>query len=139
MVAVLAAWRIIRPILAFGVTLPVWFFLAAGAWLYFDKTSAIRHAVDKATTEIVAGAQLDALQAEVAEERRLRAWVEGFAAESSRIAEAERAARTDLEQQLTLSDADRKAKQDELDAIAQRSRDGIGRVGPQQLDSLRNR
>ncbi|MGX9145955.1 hypothetical protein [Mesorhizobium sp. 128a] len=139
MSVLLIIWKVVRPILVFGITLPIWVFLVAGAWLYFDRTSAVRAAVNRATTELVAGAQLDALQAQVAEERRLRAWTDGHADEARRIADAERAARADLEEQLKESDADRKAKQDELDAIAAGSRDGVGRVGKPQLDRLRNR
>ncbi len=51
-------------VLAFSVTLPVWAFLAAGAWLSLDKSSAVRQAVDSAVTELVAGAELEAARAE---------------------------------------------------------------------------
>lgn len=59
-------WRFLRPILIFGITLPVWVFLVASAWLYFDRTSAIRTAVDQAVTNLVAGEQLAAASARAA-------------------------------------------------------------------------
>lgn len=56
-------WRFLRPILVFGITLPVWAFLAAGVWLYVDRTSAVRQAVDNAVTDLVAGEELAAANA----------------------------------------------------------------------------
>jgi hypothetical protein len=134
-----AAWGILRPILVFGITLPVWAFLIAGGWLYFDKTSAIRAAVNKATTELVAGAQLDALQASLAEERRLRAWSDTKADEARKIAEAEREAGVALQAQLALTAAEKKEHQDDIDATEASPLPDDGRVGQPLLDRLRNR
>ena len=50
-------------ILSFGVTIPVGVILAAGLWVHFDKTSTIRSAVDRAVTELVTGAELEAERA----------------------------------------------------------------------------
>lgn len=69
-------WRVLR----ISVPIPLALIIAAGLWVCFDKASAVRMAVNKAVTELVAGAELDALQAQVIEERRLRAFVEGKAA-----------------------------------------------------------
>ncbi|ESY42061.1 hypothetical protein X747_14935 [Mesorhizobium sp. LNJC384A00] len=129
-------WKVIRPILVFGVTLPVWIFLAAGIWLWLDKASAVRQAVDKAVTELVARAQLDALQAELTEQRRLRAWSDGKADEARQAADDERAARVTLETKLTLTDADKRKAENEL-AVLQDRVDGL--VDQQLLDSLHNR
>lgn len=137
--ALRAIWSFLRPILVFGITLPVWAFLVAGAWLWFDKTSSVRQAVNKATAELVAGAQIEALNAQLVEERRIRAWSDGKAEEAARIAADERAARVDLEQQLTQTDADKKEMADELAAIAARPVPGDCRVDQQLLNSLRNR
>lgn len=125
-----------KKLLTFGITLPVWIFLAAGVWLWWDKTSAVRQAVDKAVTEIVAGAQLDALNAELIEQRRLRAWSDGKADEASKIANDERVARLHLETTLTLTDVDKRKAEDEL-AVLQARIDGL--VDQQLLDSLHNR
>ncbi|SDA39317.1 hypothetical protein [Mesorhizobium qingshengii] len=134
------AWLLFKtwvlPVLTFGVTLPVWAFLAGGAWLWIDKVSAVRQAVDKAVTELVAGAQLDALQAEVTEQRRLRAWSDGKADEAGKIAADERSARVTLETTLTLTDAEKRKAEDDLAALQARD-DGL--VDQQLLDSLHNR
>ncbi|TPL49106.1 hypothetical protein FJ937_16605 [Mesorhizobium sp. B2-4-4] len=134
------AWLLFKtwvlPILTFGITLPVWAFLAGGAWLWIDKTSAVRHAVDTAMTRLVAGAQLDALQAEVIEQRRLRAWSDGKADEASKIAADERSARVTLETTLTQTDAEKRKAEDDLAALQARD-DGL--VDKQLLDSLLNR
>jgi hypothetical protein len=135
-----AAWLFLRtwvlPILTFGITLPLWLFLAAGIWVWFDKGSAVRLAVDRAVTDLVAGAQLDALKAEAIEERRLRAWSDGKADEARQAAEDERVARLTLETKLTLTDADKRKAENEL-AVLQGRVDGL--VDQQLLDSLHNR
>lgn len=71
-IALITIWKVIRPILTFGITLPVWLFLVAGGWFWWDKTSAVRTAVNNAVTELVAGAEMDALKAKLAEEARRR-------------------------------------------------------------------
>lgn len=137
MTVALALFRTwVLPILAFGITLPVWAFLAAGIWLWFDKGSAVRQAVDKAVTQLVAGAQMDALQAELTEQRRLRAWSDGKAEEASKIAADERAARVTLETTLTQTEAEKREAEDDLAALQARD-DGL--VDQQLLDSLHNR
>lgn len=126
----------VLPVLTFGITLPVWFFLAAGGWLWWDKTSSVRLAVDKAVTELVAGAQLEALKAEAAEQRRMRAWSDGKADQANQVAAKEREARLTLENQLTLTDADKRKAENEL-AVLQGRNDPV--VDQQLLDSLYNR
>ncbi|MBZ8133208.1 hypothetical protein [Afifella sp. IM 167] len=92
------ALAVVGRILAFGITVPVWVFLAAGLWLHFDKSSAVRQAVDRAVTELVAGAELAAARAEAAAQEKLRVAAEARAAEVSaanarfqeRLAEAAR-------------------------------------------------
>jgi len=130
----LRSW--VLPVLTFGITLPVWFFLAAGGWLWWDKTSAVRLAVDKAVTELVAGAQLEALKAEAVEQRRMRAWSDGKADEANQVAANEREARVSLETKLTMTDAGKRKAEHEL-AVLQGRDDGV--VDQQLLDSLHNR
>lgn len=137
--ALRAIWSFIRPILVFGITLPVWVFLAAGIWLWFDKTSAVRAAVNKATAELVAGAQIEALNAQLVEERRIRAWSDGKAEEAAKIAADERAARVDLEQQLTQTDAQKKESDDELAALKAKAVSVGCTVDDGLLGGLRNR
>lgn len=88
-------------ILTFGVTLPVWLFLAAGAWLYFDRGSAIRTAVNEAVTELVAGAEIEAANARADALELINAELKGrataLALANSRFSESLEAAQTDLE------------------------------------------
>lgn len=137
--ALWAIWRVLRPILVFGITLPLWAFLAAGVWLYVDKTSAVRKAVNKATAELVAGAQIEALNAQLVEERRIRAWSDGKAEEAARIAADESAARVDLEKQLTQTDIEKKDSEDELAALKAKAVSAGCDVDQSFLDGLRNR
>lgn len=139
MTVLLGIWRVIRPILTFGITLPVWVFLVAGGWIWWDRTSAVRLAVNKAVTELVAGAELDALNARLIEERRLRDWSDGKAEEQRKIADEERAARVELETQLTLTDSEKKEMADELAKIENSPPPADCRVDQQFLDGLRNR
>jgi len=64
MVTVLAAllpiWKVIKGILTFQLSVPVFVILLAVGWFYFDRSSAIRTAVNNAVTKLVAGAELAA-------------------------------------------------------------------------------
>ncbi|TPN04528.1 hypothetical protein [Mesorhizobium sp. B2-1-2] len=135
--AFLRKW--VLPVLTFGITLPVWVFLVAGAWLYFDKASAVRTAVDKAVTKLVAGAEIEALQAKLDEERRIREWSDNKAAEANRIAETERRAREELETNLALSAIDDRKKKDDLVQIEARPTPDGCRVDQFLLERMRNR
>ncbi|MER8924328.1 hypothetical protein NKJ23_16125 [Mesorhizobium sp. M0184] len=135
----LAAWQFVRPFLTFKLALPVWVFLVAGAWLWIDKTSAIRTAVNKYAAELIAGAQMDALNAQLIEERRIRAWSDRKAEEAGKLADAERAARVDLEIKLTLTDSKRKGLADELAEITAHPVSGDCTVDQFLLDRLRNK
>ncbi|TPI86374.1 hypothetical protein [Mesorhizobium sp. B2-8-9] len=123
------------PVLTFTIPLPVWAFLAAGGWLWFDRDSAVRTAVNKAVTQMVAGAQLEALQAQLIEERRIRQWSDSQAEEKARIADAEQSARVDLQTKLTLTDSRRKGLADELAELkareAKRQQDSKGAIAPE--------
>lgn len=133
------AWGLIRPALTFGITLPVWFFLAAGVWLYVDRGSAVRTAVNDAVAKLVAGAQIEALQTLVVEYQRINAWSDGKADEASRIADKERAARADLTEKLTITDEERKALADDLEAVRSHSKNGRCVVDQFLFDRLRNK
>ncbi|TGT90906.1 MULTISPECIES: hypothetical protein [unclassified Mesorhizobium] len=136
-VAFLRKW--VLPVLTFGITLPVWVFLVAGAWLYFDKSSAVRTAVDRAVTKLVAGAEIEALNAKLDSERRIREWSDSAAAQASQIAETERRSRFDLEAKLTISEIDRKNQADELAQIEAQPVAADCRVDQRLLERLRNR
>lgn len=139
MTVALAVWKVIRPILSFGITLPLWLFLAAGVWLYVDKASAVRTAVSDAATKLVAGAQIEALQAQLLEERRVRAWEDGKADEARLVADKERAARTELATQLAITEDEKKGLADDLQAVRERESDNDCVVDQFLFDRLRNK
>ena len=98
------ALTFLRPlwtILSFGLTVPVWLILTAGLWIHFDKGSAVRQAVDRAVTELVAGAELEASRAETQGLKlinaELRARASALDAANTRFSESLQAAQADLE------------------------------------------
>lgn len=126
-------WGFLRPILVFGITLPLWAFLVAGAWLWLDRTSAIRQAVNEAVTELVAGAELTAANATIEEERRRRAAAEyaiaAYTKQASEDAAADAAMTERLEQEIAdnekrLSAAGRQCLLDADDLIWLRNTSG---------------
>lgn len=78
-----AALAIAVRVLAISLPVPLFVIALALGWWQLDKHSAVRHAVDKAITEAVAGAQIAALEAQLAERNRQlaagRKAAEGFA------------------------------------------------------------
>lgn len=131
--------KFIRRILTFGITLPLWLFLAAGVWLYVDKASAVRTAVNDAATKLVAGAEIEALQVQLLEERRVRAWEDGKADEARLVADKERAARTELATQLAITEDEKKGLADDLQAVRERESDTGCVVDQFLFDRLRNK
>jgi hypothetical protein len=97
----LAFLRPLLGILTFGLTIPVWLVLAVGLWVHFDKSSAVRQAVDRAVTELVTGAELEAERAKVQALEQINAELRGRAAAldaaNTRFSESLLAAQTDLE------------------------------------------
>lgn len=95
------AGGVILKVLTFGVTIPVGVILAFGLWVQFDKSSAVRKAVDRAVTELVTGAELEAAQARVQALEKINAELRGRAAAldaaNHRFSERLQAAQSDLE------------------------------------------
>ena len=58
-----AALAVGKRVLFFAIPIPVVAILAAWLWVTFDKHSAIRKAIDRAITELVDGAELEAERA----------------------------------------------------------------------------
>lgn len=105
-------WRVAK----FTVPIPLILIAAALIWTQIDKTSAVRRAVDDALTDAVAGAQIAALEAKLAEkERQLAAGrkaLDGFAAllseaQAREAALAEQDAKDDAEYEARLKAAGR--------------------------------
>lgn len=77
--------RNVWPLLTAGITIPLWLILAAGLWLHLDKTSTVRQAVDRAVSDLVHSAEIEAA---AAREEALRK----IMAERERQAERDRVA-----------------------------------------------
>jgi hypothetical protein len=65
-----AAWAMLARVLTFCIPVPVIAIAAVAGWLWIDRTSAVRQAVDRATAELVAGGEIAALKARVAAAER---------------------------------------------------------------------
>lgn len=94
-------------VLAFGVTIPVGLLLAAGIWLYVDRASAVRQAVDRAVTDLVAGEELAA-------ERAKNEALNRIILEKNRLIEADRAALARFSDLLAASQTEKEGLADEL-------------------------
>lgn len=93
MLALLATvWRVVR----ISIPVPMVVIVVAAIWLWVDRTSAIRQAVDGAVIDLVAGEELAAAQAMADGEADLRRFAEEQALLAIDRAAAERAAREDL-------------------------------------------
>lgn len=96
--ALVAIGRFLWSLANICLPIPLGLIAAVGLWLWLDRSSAIREAVDDALTEAVAGAKIAALEATLAERNRqlqagLRA-AEGFAdlLREAQLREAQQAA-----------------------------------------------
>lgn len=107
----LPALKAVGKVLAFGITIPLGVVLAAGLWVHFDKSSAVRSAVDRAVTALVADAEIKAAKAEAEAQRRI-------AAEYQRQAERARMASDQFAALLAESRAREEGLQDEIDELA---------------------
>lgn len=110
MPALSVVWGVLRPILTFGITLPLWVFIAAGVWLWFDKTSDIRKSVNNAVTELVDGAELEA-------ERARNAALQKIIERKDRIAERDREAHVRFSELLSAAEDEKDGLANELEAL----------------------
>ncbi|MEM6381070.1 MAG: hypothetical protein AAF739_00215 [Pseudomonadota bacterium] len=123
--------RWVLGLLGVGVTIPLGLILAAGLWVHFDKSSTARAAVDRAVTELVAGAELRALRAKLSA-------AETIANEERRRAAAAEAANTRFRTRLQDQTRDLETAQAELtDLLAQPINDQCV-VDDALLERLRN-
>ena len=99
--------RHILPILTFGITIPLWLILAAGLWLHLDKASTVRRAVDRAVSDIVHSAELDAAAAREDALRKIMA-------ERESLAERDRAALARFTELMADAEIERRNLLDEI-------------------------
>jgi len=131
--------RTIWRILGFTIPIPVAVILAALAWVQFDKSSAIRQAVNERVKEMVAGAELAALEARLEAEQQIAAARGAAAAEANRRLMVEINARTNLAMRLSAIQTENEILNDDLADLLSRPVDGDCAVDPDLLGKLRGR
>ena len=135
MVIVKALWRIV------GITIPIplGVLLAALTWLHFDKESAILHAVNERVIEMVAGAEIAALEAQLEAEKQIAAARGAAASEANRRLSVEIVARTNLAARLAAIQTENEILSDDLEDLLSRPVDRDCAVDDAVLDRLRGR
>jgi hypothetical protein len=128
-------WRV----LGFTVPLPLGVVLAALAWVQFDKSSAIRQAVNERVTEMVAGAEIAALEAKLEAEEKISAARGQVAAEANRRLMAEIDARVNLSRRLAAIQTENEILNDDLADLLSRPVARDCAVDPDLLGRLRAR
>lgn len=124
--------RWLGKVLTFGLTLPLWLFIAAGVWLWVDRESAVRTAVDLAVKELVAGEEIAALKARAVALQKINA-------EAERRREALERANRLYAEMLAETNREKQELSDEInDLMAQPVPDRCD-VDGRLIDRLRNR
>ena len=124
-----------KPVLAVltaGITVPVWLIVGGGLWLHYDKNSAVRQAVDRATTQLVAGAEL------AAKDQKIHSLEKIAAAREARASALETANRN-LQASLELADTAYQESLNDLEELAATPPPDDCRVDADLLERLRNR
>lgn len=107
----------IKDLLLVKISLPVIVFVLLGGWLYYDKHSAIRQAVDNAVTKLVAGSELAAKDALIdLQKTQLEQLNRTVQRQEERLA-AEKAANLALEAEKEQAEEANKSLMEKLDAI----------------------
>ncbi len=125
----------LKPVWAFlkvGITIPIWIIIAAGIWWQVDKGSAIKEAVKRATTQLVAGAELEALRAQ-------RAAAEAIADHEKRKADDLAAANAQFAADLSKANQDYANAIEDLEELAAQPAPADCAVDPGLLGRLPNR
>lgn len=128
-----ALWfsRTVLPLLTVGITIPLWLILAAGLWLHLDKSSAVRSAVNRAVTDLVHSAEIEAAKAR---EEALRK----ILAEKDRQAERDRIALARFAELLHAAETEKDNLHDEIAELEAAPPPDSCVVDDALLDRLRN-
>jgi len=121
------------------IPLPLIVIVAGGLWLWIDTGSRVRTAVDKAMKELVAGAEIDALEAKLDGERRLRMFAEGARDEARRIQAEEEKARQEFSDKLVLSEIQSENDAKEIEDLKKQPRPEECVADDAYIDGLRNK
>lgn len=108
-----AAWRVLR----ISITVPIIVIIAIAAWWQFDKSSAVRRAVDAKVKEMVAGADIAAAEAERDAARQMAEALAEQARRQAALAAAEAEARARFEAELAAAERINTELQVQIDAI----------------------
>jgi len=130
---------IVGRVLGFIVPVPLILVLAALAWAHFDKTSAVRSAVNDRVKEMVAGAEIAALEAQLAAQRDIAARLDEVSTEAQRRLSAAVDAQLSLAMRLQAAEAKNGDLNDELDDLLSRPVDRGCAVDADLLGRLRGR
>lgn len=104
------------------IPIPLFVLVLGGLWLWIDTGSRVRAAVDKAAKELVAGAEIDALEARLEGERRLRIYAEGARDEARRVKAEEEKARQEFSDKLVLSELQSEQDAKEIEDLRKKPR-----------------
>lgn len=133
------AARYLLPLLSMGITIPLWLIAAVALWAYFDRSSAVRTAVDRAVIEYVAGRELEAARATADAERRRRVFAEGSAQEARRRATAAEDAARSHAADLARTETEKERLANDLEELLSQPFPDDGTVTRDLLERLRNR
>jgi len=135
MPALALLWRVAR----ISIPLPLGLIAAAAVWLWLDKASAVRTAVNDAVRELVAGSQIEALQEQLETQRQVNEAWRRLSEANARRYEKEREARMAFEQELEEARRADEDTQEEINDLSSKPAQGVGTVGPDLGRRLRNR
>tara|TARA_R110002020_G_scaffold467027_4_gene690228 strand:+ start:38765 stop:39241 length:477 start_codon:yes stop_codon:yes gene_type:complete len=128
-----------RRFLMFALPIPLFVMAAAGAWLWLNQESAVLHAVQVRVKEMVAGAEIAALEARLEAERQIAAARGAAAAEANRRLMVEINARTNLAARLAAIQTENEILNDDLADLLSRPVARDCAVDPDLLGRLRGR
>lgn len=108
----------LKKILTITLPIPIFVILIIGGWYYFDKNSAIKQAVRKATQELVAGAELKAKDAIIAAKESQIAYIQAANVRQAQRLEITQKSNNNFNQRLTEIVSNNKDLKDKLNEIA---------------------
>lgn len=133
------AIRVIWRVLSFTIPIPIIAILGALLLMQVDKSSAIRAAVKDRVKEMVAGAEIATLEAQLAAQRDIAARLDDVATEAQRRLSAAVDAQLTLATNLQAAEARNGDLNDELDDLLSRPVGGDCAVGSDFIVRLRGR
>lgn len=132
---VTGAWRV----LSFVVPIPVFVILAIAGWLYVDHHSAIREAVNDRVREMVAGAEIAALEAKISAQQQIAARLAEAVREAERRQAVTAAARSNLAARLAAIQTENEILNDDMADLLSRPVPGDCSVDADLARRLRGR